>query len=181
MMREGSVALHRELDPRMADQLSPTDSQRVARALEVLIATGTSLADWQDKPGEGALVDAWAAQRVVLAPPRDWLEARIRARCEIMVSPEAVLEVERLLLRGLSDELPVMRAIGVSVLASYVNGDLDRSGAIEALSVQTRRYAKRQETWFRGQMGGWPRLDPANEPLDIWVEACVDALTIRDL
>jgi len=161
MIEAGAPALHAELDEAMAAQLSPTDSQRVARALEVLLATGTSLAEWQALPPEGALLNLADTCHVVLAPPRDWLETRIRARAQTMLSKAALEEVQALRARGLSSELPVMRAIGVSVLGAYLDGDMSREAALDALTIETRRYAKRQSTWFRGQMGDWPRLDPS--------------------
>ena len=173
---EGAPALHRELDAAMADQLSPTDSQRVARALEVLLATGRSLADWQALPPEGALLQLEDTTPVVLDPPRDWLEARIRDRARTMLEPEALEEVRALLARGLRDELPVMRAIGVSVIDAYLKGDMDHEAALDALTVETRRYAKRQATWFRGQMADWPRLDPSQ----MSVEAMADTLLEKD-
>ncbi|MEQ8658733.1 MAG: tRNA (adenosine(37)-N6)-dimethylallyltransferase MiaA [Hyphomicrobiales bacterium] len=172
MIEEGAPALHAELDEAMADQLSPTDSQRVARALEVLLATGKSLADWQALPPEGALLELADTRHVVLAPPRDWLEARIRQRAETMLCEEALEEVRALCARDLSTELPVMRAIGVSLISAYLDGDMSRDAALDALTIETRRYAKRQSTWFRGQMGDWPRLDPSVQS----VEAMADQI-----
>ncbi len=168
---EGPSVLHRDLDQAMADQLSPTDSQRIARALEVWLATGRSLADWQTEPPEGAVIELRQTSHVVLAPPRDWLEARIRQRAQRMLEDDALEEVRRLRERDLSSELPVMRAIGVSVLGSYLDGQMNKDEALEALSVQTRRYAKRQETWFRGQMSEWPRMDPSVASLDDMTDA----------
>jgi tRNA dimethylallyltransferase len=166
LAQEGPVALHAELDEAMADQLSPTDSQRVARALEVLLATGQSLAAWQKLPPEGAVVALDQTRHVVLDPPRDWLEARIRARAQTMLFEEALDEVRALRARDLSPDLPVMRAIGVSVISAYLDGDMTRADALDALTIETRRYAKRQATWFRGQMGDWPRLDPSRMSVD---------------
>ncbi|MEM6712875.1 MAG: tRNA (adenosine(37)-N6)-dimethylallyltransferase MiaA [Pseudomonadota bacterium] len=164
--RDGSAALHQELDQEMSDRLSPTDSQRVARALEVFKATGRSLATWQEQPGVGALIDPAKAECVVLTPDRNWLETRIRARAVIMLERPALDEVRLLMERGLSPDLPVMRAIGVSVLGAYLKGEMDRAQALDALTVQTRRYAKRQDTWFRGQMPSWKRLDPQAASVD---------------
>ena len=166
MDREGSPALHGDLDQRMANRLSPTDSQRVARALEVLDATGQSLAHWQDLPPDGGLLDAFDVQRVVMYTSRPWIEERIRRRCDQMLGETGLAEVEALRARGLSDDLPVMRAIGVSALGSYLDDVLSREETLEALAIQTRRYAKRQETWFRGQMADWPRFDPAEGDLN---------------
>lgn len=176
MAQLGAPALHSELDQAMADQLSPTDSQRVARALEVLLATGKSLADWQALPPDGGLLNFEPECAIVLAPPRDWLEARIRERGAQMLSEEALQEVRVLVARDLSTDLPVMRAIGVSVIRAYVQGEMNHGEALESLSVQTRRYAKRQGTWFRGQMGHWPRLDPSMEDMPLLVERMAKSL-----
>ena len=170
MAVEGPSVLHGDLDQVMADQLSPTDSQRIARALEVWLATGRSLADWQAEPPKGALIELGRTSHAVLAPPRDWLEARIRERAEQMLEEDALEEVRLLRERDLPSELPVMRAIGVSVLGSYLDEEMTKDEALEALSVQTRRYAKRQETWFRGQMGAWPRMDPSAASLDVMAD-----------
>lgn len=170
MLEVGPQPLHAELDRVMQDQLSPTDSQRVARALEVLLSTGKSLAHWQGLPPTGGLLEGFSATRVVLDPPRDWLEARIRQRGAAMLEATAQHEVQALLARGLSPELPVMRAIGVSVVASFVRGEMSEAETLDALTVQTRRYAKRQGTWFRGQMGDWPRLDPSRHDVDEMVD-----------
>ncbi len=174
MLQVGPVPLHAELDRVMQEQLSPTDSQRVARALEVLLSTGKSLAHWQGLPPTGGLLDGFSATTVVLDPPRDWLEARIRQRGAAMLEVTAQQEVQALLARGLSPELPVMRAIGLSVVASFVRGERSEAEALDALTVQTRRYAKRQGTWFRGQMGDWPRLDPSRHAVDAMVDAMLN-------
>lgn len=178
MERLGAPALHDQLDPVMADQLSPTDSQRVARALEVLLATGKSLADWQALPPDGGLLSFHQEGSVVLAPPRDWLEVRIRQRAGQMLSEEALEEVRVLMERNLATDLPVMRAIGVSVAHAYVQGDMSRSEALESLSVQTRRYAKRQGTWFRGQMGHWPRFDPSAGDMPAFAEHLAQSVDV---
>lgn len=179
LSEEGAPVLHRELDQAMADQLSPTDSQRVARALEVLLGTGKSLADWQALPADGGLLPFEPKRAVVLAPPRDWLETRIRTRGALMLGEEAQEEVRTLLARRLSPDLPVMRAIGVSVLGSYVQGEMSFEDALESLSVQTRRYAKRQGTWFRGQMGHWPRFDPSVDDMALLAEHMAAELNSR--
>jgi tRNA dimethylallyltransferase len=83
--REGAPALHRELDPAMADQLSPTDSQRVARALEVLLATGQAAGRLAGAAAGGRAAALEETTPVVLDPPRDWLEARIRERARTML------------------------------------------------------------------------------------------------
>lgn len=149
--RIGAAALHAELaarDPALAGRLNPSDAQRIARALEVLEATGRSLATFQGT--RAPLVDPAGFDFIALDPPRDTLNARIDARAEAMLDGGAVEEVRRLLARGLDPALPVMKAIGVPEIAGLLRGETDRAGAAEALAAATRRYAKRQRTWLRG-------------------------------
>ncbi|MBV6657936.1 MAG: tRNA (adenosine(37)-N6)-dimethylallyltransferase MiaA [Devosiaceae bacterium] len=166
---EGSAALHAELDEAMAGRLSPTDSQRVCRALEVLLSTGRSLADWQAAPTDGPTLAFDPARAFVLAPQKDWLEPRIAERAAQMLDGGALDEVQRLMARHLDPDLPAMRALGVAALAAYLQGDAGRSQTLERLVVETRQYAKRQMTWFRGHMSNWTWIDPENTDLGAFV------------
>ncbi|WP_186397786.1 tRNA (adenosine(37)-N6)-dimethylallyltransferase MiaA [Stappia sp. P2PMeth1] len=156
-------ALHQrlaEVDPPVAARLEPGDTQRLLRALEVVEATGRSLAHWQRQQGP-VLVGPEAA-RVVLAPPRPWLHARIADRFRAMVDQGAMEEARRLLARELDPDLPAMKAIGLRELGRLAPDLAGLDPAIDKATTETRRYAKRQETFFRGQLGDWPRLDPAD-------------------
>jgi tRNA dimethylallyltransferase len=147
-------------DPEMAHRLEPGDTQRLTRALEVIDATGRSLLSWQREPGR-ALLPA-DTPKVVLAPPRPWLHARIDERFRQMVTAGGIEEATALASRTLDPTLPAMKAIGVRELAEVASGSSTLDEAIEASIVATRRYAKRQETFFRGQLGDWPRIDPSD-------------------
>jgi tRNA dimethylallyltransferase len=154
---EGAAALHAilaERDPEMAARLRPTDPQRLVRALEVLEATGTSLARWQEEPGE-PVVRVEDGRAVVVAPERDVLRQRIDARFDRMMAHGAVEEVRALLQLALSPELPVMRALGVGPLARLIAGEASPAEAAEAAKAETRQYAKRQLTWLRRNMNAW--------------------------
>jgi tRNA dimethylallyltransferase len=145
------------LDPCAAARLNPGDTTRIARALEVILSTGRTLADWQEKRS-GGIGDAVALTPLLLLPPRDWLVERCDRRFAAMVDEGAVAEVEALLARHLDPELPVMRAIGVRELGALVRGEATRQQAIVAGQLATRRYAKRQYTWFANQPPAeWPR------------------------
>ncbi len=157
----GAAALHGELekrDPAMAATLEPSDAQRILRALEVIESTGRSLADWQAQVGE-PLVGA-DALKLVIAPDRAWLHARINARFEAMVAEGGLDEARALAQMKLDPAMPAWKAIGVRPLAEAALGERDLTEAIERAKTDTRRYAKRQETWFRNQMGDWPRVTP---------------------
>jgi tRNA dimethylallyltransferase len=150
-------------DPEGAARLRPGDTARVARALEVVRATGRPLRAWQAER-VGGIGDRIALRPLILLPPRDWLYARCDARFEEMMSEQGLAEVSSLMARGLSPSLPVMRAIGVREIAAYIEGRLGRAAALEAGRTATRRYAKRQYTWFRHQPPtNWPRFEA---PLD---------------
>ena len=154
---EVRLLLERE-DPVMAARLHAHDAQRNARALEVVRATGRSLADWQAAPPEGGLMGEVALEPMVIDMPRERLVQRIDARVEAMWAAGALAEVARLAARGLRADLPVMRAIGVPPLMAHLAGDLTAEAALARWKLDTRQYAKRQATWLRNQLGGWPRV-----------------------
>ncbi len=143
------AALTRE-DPVRAAALSPADTTRIARALEVIRSTGRPMAEWQAER-VGGIGGAVALHAAVLLPPRDWLYERCDRRFALMLEGGAVAEVERLLARNLDPALPVMRAIGVREIAGYLAGEWDLAEAEKRGAQATRNYAKRQYTWFRNQ------------------------------
>lgn len=148
-----------EEDPEAAARLGPRDSQRMARALEVVRSTGQPMVHWQDRQ-TGGIGREIQLHPLVLLPEREWLYARCDLRFERMLDTGALAEVEALLARGLDPDLPVMRAIGVPEIAAMLQGELSRAQAIAAGQTATRQYAKRQYTWFRNQPPGeWPRAD----------------------
>jgi tRNA dimethylallyltransferase len=161
-IREASIEENRanlgELDPEAAARLKPGDKTRIARALEVVQSTGRRLADWQQQR-VGGIAEEVELRPIILLPPRDWLYARCDERFSDMIEAGAVAEVKALLARELNPELPIMRAIGVREIASHFRGETSLAQAIGAGQQATRRYAKRQYTWFAHQPPAeWPRL-----------------------
>jgi tRNA dimethylallyltransferase len=153
---ESHAALSRE-DPAAAARLNAADTTRVARALEVVRSTGRPLAAWQEQR-VGGIGEGIALTPLLLLPDRDWLIERCDARFDAMIAGGAVEEVDALLARRLSEELPVMRAIGVRPIADWLAGRIDKAEMAERAKTDTRRYAKRQYTWFANQSPGhWPR------------------------
>ena len=151
------------LDPVAATTLNPGDTTRIARALEVVKSTGRTLAAWQEHR-EGGIGDKIELKSLVLLPPRPWLHERCDRRFAAMVEQGALAEVQALLARRLDPDLPVMRAIGVPELGAHFRGELTLEQAIAAGQQATRRYAKRQYTWFAHQPPpGWPRFHEAVE------------------
>jgi tRNA dimethylallyltransferase len=150
----GGVAFRAELaglDPAGAARLAPGDSQRLMRAYEVVTATGRPIGAWQRDAAPG---EALSHRAFVLLPPREVLNAAIDARFIAMAGNGALDEVAALLERRLDPALPVMKAVGVPELAAHIRGETTLDAAIEAAQTASRRYAKRQMTWFRHQMPG---------------------------
>lgn len=167
LKEQGAERLHRILmreDSAVAMQLSPTDSQRIVRALEVLDASGRSILDWQAARGQ-PLIDRGSARFLVIEPDRGELVARIEARFDQMLDKGALDEVRQLMALDLAPDLPAMKAIGVRELQAALAGQMSFPEAIERAKVATRQYAKRQSTWFRHQLGPeWQRLHTARDP-----------------
>jgi tRNA dimethylallyltransferase len=137
-------------DAPAAARLNPADTSRVARALEVVRSTGRTLSDWQAKR-VGGIGDRIALHPLILLPPREALIERCDARFLAMIESGAIAEVEALLARQLDPALPVMRAIGVAEIGAFLVGDIDHETMIARAQLATRRYAKRQRTWFLNQ------------------------------
>ncbi|MET0219678.1 MAG: tRNA (adenosine(37)-N6)-dimethylallyltransferase MiaA [Tardiphaga sp.] len=172
LARDGVEALHAALalrDPEAADRLKPRDRTRIARALEVVEATGRPLADWH-REGQPPLLAEGTYQAVFLAPERETLYARIDARFETMLSKGAREEVEALAARGLDPLLPAMKAHGVPALIRFLRGEISREEATAIGKADTRHYAKRQFTWFRHQLPEFGWMTP--EAAKVWVDGC---------
>src|SRR5579872_1524107 len=147
---EGLPALREELvriDPKTAARLTAGDTQRVLRALEVECVTGRPLSAWLDEQPFGT--QAIAAVQIGLTLPRSILYDRIAGRVVWMMEAGWLGEVAGLLQRGLSPRLPAFQAIGYRQLVRHLEGDGSLEQAIAEIVRETRRFAKRQETWFR--------------------------------
>ncbi len=144
-------------DPEAEQRISPGDHQRLARAWEVAEATGRSLTEWQAATAPVLGADTYAA--VAVEPPRAELYARCDRRLDLMVADGALEEAALLLSRGLDPNLPAMKAVGLRELGRHLSGELSLEAALELAKRETRRYAKRQLTWLRGQATHWPKYD----------------------
>jgi len=157
LQSDGAPALHAELarlDPATAQRLMINDRSRIARALEVVLATGRSLSDWH-KEGMPALLNPDMAVKIFLTCERKELVHRIETRFAAMLHAGALEEVARLAARKLDPLLPAMKAHGVPWLMRHLNGELSIAEATAGAIMDTRRYTKRQVTWFRNQMKDW--------------------------
>ncbi len=147
----GGVAFREQLarlDPVGAGRLFPGDRRRLVRAYEVVRATGIPVAAWREKPSSAA---PYRFATILLAPPRDRLYAACDSRFAAMIKAGALDEATALAARGLDPELPAMKAVGLPELLRHLRGEMPLGEAVAAAQRATRRYAKRQTTWFRHQ------------------------------
>jgi len=157
-----SAALHAMLakrDSRTAGEIRVADRQRILRALEVIEATGTGLADWRDEPGNPALREG-EYDAIFLQVDREALGQRIDARFDAMLVNGALEEVQKMKARNLDPRMPVMKAHGVPALMKYLDGEISLEEAAAQGKRDTRQYSKRQETWFRNQLPEFRWVEP---------------------
>lgn len=146
-----------EVDPETAARFGKGDRQRLARALEVWLATGSSIASFQGQKTRPVLgPNEWLG--IALTPVRAKLYSRIDKRFEGMLMEGAMEEARGLLAQNLPPELPAMKAHGIPWLLDYLRGEISAQMAAENAKRDTRRYAKRQFTWIGRQFPFWPRI-----------------------
>jgi tRNA dimethylallyltransferase len=169
----GPEGLHRALavrDPVMAARLTPSDPQRVVRALEVIDATGVSLAEWQGTAG-APLLRSETLLKLVIAPEREPLYGAIDARFDRMIEEGALDEVRALMALRLDPGLPVMRAHGVRELAAFLDGAMTLEDAVTKGKTESRRYAKRQMTWLKRFMADWEWVPDGDAAVEVAASA----------
>ncbi len=149
-------------DPVLARRIEPGDRQRTLRGLEVFAATGRALSRWQQDAPSPALLEGMRVARVLLMPARAALHARCDARLDAMLEEGLLEEIRALKARNLAPGLPAMKALGVARLIDHLGGGCSLQDAVAAVKTDTRRYAKRQMTWFRNRMSHWPAYETAH-------------------
>jgi tRNA dimethylallyltransferase len=146
--------LHRvlkRLDPESAGKIAPADEQKLIRAIEVCLLARKPISEVHRagrKPLEG-----WQPLKIGLMPPRERLHARISARADVMLQRGWLREVDTLLKSGLNENAKPFDFIGYRELRGVLRKELSLEQAREAIQQATRRYAKRQLTWFRKEAG----------------------------
>jgi tRNA dimethylallyltransferase len=140
----------KKVDPLTASRLSPSDTTRIKRAIEVYTHTKTPLSHWHTLPLRQIYKEELFT-KIYLKPNRNDLDENAYKRFDIMINQGAIQEVEHLLEKKLSDNLPCMRALGVQELKSYILGQNSLEDAIKQAKLHTRQYAKRQQTWFNNR------------------------------
>jgi tRNA dimethylallyltransferase len=149
--RVGAPALHarlQQIDPIAAARIHPNDAVRITRALEVYEMTGVPISQWQRR-AETEL----PAIKVGLTMPREQLYARIDQRVDKMIAQGMLQEVQTLLQNGYNPEQPALKGLGYRHLIGYLQGRFSWDEAVRLWKRDTRRYAKRQMTWFRKEPG----------------------------
>ena len=154
---EGLKALYQDLeakDPETAGRLKPADQQRIIRALEVFEATGKPLSRWLRKTTENPFKGVEFVKICLLAGP-EILNQKIHARFQNMIKKGALREAAGFAAKGIDRSRPVMKALGLRPLLRHLKGDISIDEAARLAVIETRQYAKRQRTWFRGQFSDW--------------------------
>ena len=142
-----------DLDPSTINQIDTKNRSRVQRAWEVKYATGQSLPAWQSAQSH-PLLPLESVTAFVINAPRDWLNLRILKRFDIMIENGVINEVSTMM-SSYDPYLPAFKAIGVLELMAFIKGEMNLKCARERVCVATRRFAKRQQTWFRKRMSNW--------------------------
>ena len=148
-LKHGPGSLHVRLqavDPVMAERLTPSDKVRIIRALEVFYQSGQRLSDLQDR--HAAVQSPFRVLTIGLAPQRELLYERIDERVHAMMKAGLLQETETLLERGFSPELKALKTIGYQECVNYLRGKVSLQDTIALIQRNSRRYAKRQLTWF---------------------------------
>ena len=173
LSRDGAEAFRRALlarDPAAAT-LDIGNPRRMLRAWEVMEATGRSITDWAHETPP-PLLPLDRAHAYVIDADRDILVERIERRLDAMIAGAALDETAAMMARKLDPALPAMRAVGAPPLMAHLSGDCSLEAALVQAKTDTRRYAKRQRTWLRNQMGAWDRV-----PMGISVEDMATRIT----
>ncbi len=149
-------------DTDLAQHVPPVDRQRLTRALEVKLATGQSIRMLQ---GRGKSPLSHPITYVILAPERSILCDRINQRVLHMIDCGVLDEIKNFWEKNPSTECMLRKVIGLSPLTAYNHGDIILTEAIEHAQIETRQYAKRQTTWFKGQSPAGALINPSHDTL----------------
>jgi len=164
------------LDPEASARVLGDDPQRLGRIVSVAMGTGNPLSAWQAQTYPALAEGEWLG--ALLMPERQQLYGRINDRFEVMAQSGGQDEARALAARGLDKSLPVMKAIGVPELiaSTHAQTAADRAAAIDLAKQQTRRFAKRQMTWFRNQTPNWPKFETEDKLISHWAKFAQDSV-----
>ncbi len=151
-------------DPKIRDRIIENDTYRLSRALEVITETGKSIFTWQESGKLHHILENFKIYTIL--PNREYIYQKINSRFTAMIENGAVNEVKDLLNMNLDPNLPAMKANGVPEIIKYLNGEITLDQAVEIAQANTRRYAKRQYTWFKNQLANSEIVDCASKLLN---------------
>ena len=149
-------SLAEQLDPLATAKILGNDPQRLLRIVSVAKSTGKPLSMWQQDTHPVLPIRSWKG--AIILPKRENLYNRINARFADMIREGGLAEAKHVLNLKLASDLPAMKAIGLRELSAHIKGEISLDEAIELAMRQTRRFAKRQYTWLRGQMPNWEHV-----------------------
>ena len=145
-----------QVDAIAAARVLGNDPQRLLRIVSVFYETGRRLSSWQ--ANTRPIIPKRFCRRAVLLPQRQGLYERINARFGAMIENGGLAEAKAIFEKGYDHSLPMMKAIGLQQFFPYLRGEVDLDESIELAKRDTRRFAKRQYTWFRGQAADWDQI-----------------------
>ncbi|MFK7744016.1 MAG: tRNA (adenosine(37)-N6)-dimethylallyltransferase MiaA [Roseobacter sp.] len=146
------------LDAETLKRIDTANPARIQRAWEVLQTTGRGMAAWQDDTPP-PILPVSQTHAIVFDVSKEWLNARIAQRFDVMVQQGALDEASKVL-PHYNPSLPAHRAIGAPELIAHLRGEISLSEACDAAVIATRQFAKRQRTWFRSKMAAWTKYTP---------------------
>ena len=146
-----------KLDPLSKIKINPSDTQRAIRAYEIKLFTKKSMYDWFKETN--STYEQNSFYKIYINFPRNELLVRINDRVQKMIKKGAILEVKKFLKLKVPKNKSANKAIGIDEIKQYLNKKIQISQVIEKISIKTRQYAKRQNTWSRGNMQNWNKIN----------------------
>ena len=146
-----------KLDPLSKIKINPSDTQRVIRAYEIKLFTKKSMYDWFKETN--STYEQNSFYKIYINFPRNELLVRINDRVQKMIKKGAILEVKKFLKLKVPKNKSANKAIGIDEIKQYLNKKIQIGQVIEKISIKTRQYAKRQNTWSRGNMQNWNKIN----------------------
>ena len=162
-----------KLDPLVQNKIKKNDTHRLIRAYEVMIFTNKSLIVWQEKNKN--YFSNYQFIKIYINPENNFLQKLLRLRLKKMFEIGAVDEVKKFLKLKINSSLPANKILGIEEIKKYLDKKISLEQAFEETFIRTRRYVKRQRTWFRGHMKDWTSI--FNPNLDILTKKILNLVT----
>jgi len=164
-----------KLDPLIHNRIKKNDTHRLIRAYEVVTFTKKSLIDWQKKKKNKNYFSNYHFVKIFINPENSFLQKLLRLRLKKMFELGAVNEVKKFLKLKINKSLPANKILGIEEIKKYLEKKIPLEQAFEETFIRTRRYVKRQRTWFRGHMKDWTSI--FNPNFDILTKKIINLVT----